>query len=121
MSWFAKNLISTVTLTCHRDLVPYNISKVFFFVETEEGGVGNIPTGVKVQIHNNNLHQEDILITCKATISSIVNTLKNCHCNRYVSHVFLYNSYEDRYVEFLNLEFIFLSKGILLNWNILPL
>ena len=44
---FVKSSISTVILTYHNALVPYYLSKGFFVVETEVGGVDNIPIIVK--------------------------------------------------------------------------
>ena len=44
---FDKYTISTVIFTCRSALVPYYLSKVFVVVETEVGGVDNIPTTVK--------------------------------------------------------------------------
>ena len=44
---FAKSSTSTVILKCHNCLVPYYPSKGFVVVETEVGGVDNIPINVK--------------------------------------------------------------------------
>ena len=81
---FAKSSILTVILTCHNDLVPHYLSKIFFIVETEVGGVDYITMNVKEKINSDNLHQEDSLITRKADIPSVVNKLKNYHCKRCV-------------------------------------
>ena len=44
---FVKSSVSTVILTCHNYLVMYYLSKGFVVVETEVGGVDNIPMFVK--------------------------------------------------------------------------
>ena len=54
---FSKHSISKAILTCRSALVSYYIFKVFFVVETEVGGVDNIPTRVKDQINAADLHQ----------------------------------------------------------------
>ena len=53
------------------------ISKGFIIVETRKGGVDDITMMVKIKIHADNLHQDDIILTCKAVIPLIFNTLKN--------------------------------------------
>ena len=63
---FFKYLISTVILPFCSDLVPYYLSLVFGVFETEEGAIDNIPMSVKSQIHADNLHQEENILTCKA-------------------------------------------------------
>ena len=45
---FYKSSILTVILTLRSALVPYHLSKGFVIVETEVGGVGNIPMTVKI-------------------------------------------------------------------------
>ena len=65
---FVKSSTPKVILTYHSALVPHYLSKGFIFAETEEGVVDNIPTTVKIQTHDDNLHQEDILISCKVAI-----------------------------------------------------
>ena len=84
---YMKSSISTVMLTCHSALVPYCFSKGFFFFETKEGVIDNITMSVKNQINADNLHPEDSLLTRKAVISPIINTLKNHNTNRCVWHV----------------------------------
>ena len=44
---FVKSSISTYILTCYNSLVTYYISKGFVIIETEVGGVDNIPIIVK--------------------------------------------------------------------------
>ena len=44
---FDKYIILAVNLMCGSDLVPYSHSKGSFVVETEVGGVDNIPVTVK--------------------------------------------------------------------------
>ena len=44
---FAKYSVSSFILTCRNYLVPYYLSKLFFIVETEVGGVDDIPITVK--------------------------------------------------------------------------
>ena len=46
---FSKSSVLTVILTCRSALVPYYLSKRFIIVKTEEGGVDNIPTTVKIK------------------------------------------------------------------------
>ena len=81
---FDKSSISTAILTCRNSLVPYYISKLFFAVEIELGGVDSIYETVKKQINSTHLYEEEILLICKVAIPSIFNTLKNHHCNRFV-------------------------------------
>ena len=47
---FVKSSVSTVILTCHNYLVMYYLSKGFVVVETEVGGVDNIPMFVKTML-----------------------------------------------------------------------
>ena len=80
--------------------------------------IDNIPMSVKMEIHADNLHNEGSLITRRASITSIVNTLKQL-------------SYQDMFMKHMYLTFImtvvlnyltcsfFLSNIILMNWNIL--
>ena len=63
-----KSPISTVILTYPSALVPNYLNKVSVVVETEEGGPYNIPITIKEQINDVNLHNEDILLKCKAAI-----------------------------------------------------
>ena len=70
---FVKYLLSTVILACCNALVPYHISKGFVIVETEVGGVDNIPIIMKKQNNATHLREEEILIICKASIPSTVN------------------------------------------------
>ena len=53
---FVKSSISTIILTCCNALVPYYISKGFIIVETEVGGVDNIPKTVG-KINSAHLHE----------------------------------------------------------------
>ena len=103
---FSKSSISTVILTFRSTLVPYYLSKLFVVVETEEGGAYNIPMNVKMKIYTNNLHQDDSLLTCKATIPSIVNTLHKTIIPRDMYEKFVSKFYDDRRVEFYNLGFL---------------
>ena len=73
---FSKSSTSTVILTCRSALFPYDLYKVFVVVEIQEGGLDNIPMSLQMQIHADNLHQKDSILTCKAAIPSIYNTLK---------------------------------------------
>ena len=66
----------TVILTFCSALVTYHLSKGLFIVGTEEGGVYNIPTSVKIIFHGDNLHQEDIILTFKTAMTSILITLE---------------------------------------------
>ena len=64
---FSESTISTVILTCHSSLLPYYFSKGFF-VEKEEGEFENIPEQVLNKINAVPLHDEDIILMCKAEI-----------------------------------------------------
>ena len=46
---FSKYPISTVVISCRSPIVPYYLSKVFVVVKTEEGGLDNILTVVKIK------------------------------------------------------------------------
>ena len=92
-------------MTFRSALVPYYLSKGFVVFESEEGDIDNIPMSVKIQIHADNLHQENSLLTCKAEILSIINTLKIIIIARYVYDTYASNFYEYCHIEFYNLEF----------------
>ena len=117
---FTKSSISTVIFTCRSVLVPYYLSRVFVIVETEEGGIYNIHTSVKIQTRSEYLHKFDSLLTLKATITSIVNTLDKIFIARSVYENYVSNFYDDCHVEFYNLYFKNLSNSALMNWDILP-
>ena len=105
MSWIFKSSISTVILSCRNSLVPYYFSKVFVIVETELGGVENIPIIVKNQTNATHLHEEESIITYKASIPATVNTLKKNFIARDIYEKYVSNYYDDRNVESYNLDF----------------
>ena len=100
---FAKSSTSTVILKCHNYLVSYYSSKGFVIVETEVGGVDNIPINVKKQINPSHLNQDDSLLACKGYIPSIANTLNKIIIARDVYENYLSRYYDDRHVGFYNL------------------
>ena len=75
---------------CGSDLVPYSHSKGSFVVETEVGGVDNIPVTVKKKYADNFL-QEDSLLTCKLVIRFIFNTLSKIIIERDVYEKYISN------------------------------
>ena len=99
---FSKYSISTVILTCRSSIVTYYIYKVFVIVETEEVGLYNIPISVKNQINADGLHTEDILLTWKASIPSIVSTLNKIIIPTDIYDTYVYNFYYDHSVTFYN-------------------
>ena len=88
---FYKSSISTFILTCLSALVPYYFSKGFLIFETEEVGVDSISISVKMQIHTDNLYQEDSLLTRKAAIPPIVDKLRKIIIAKYVFNTYVYN------------------------------
>ena len=72
-----------------------------------------------MQIHVDNLYQEDIILTRKAVISSIVNTLNKITIARYVYKNYASNFYDDLHVGFYNPEFFLYSNSVLMNCEIL--
>ena len=44
---FVKSSILIVILTCRNSLVPYDLSKGYFVIETEAGGLDSIPKTAK--------------------------------------------------------------------------
>ena len=70
-------------------------------LEKKKGDLDNIPISMKYQPNGNNLHPEDILLTCRAEIPSIVDTLNKIIIPRDVYNMYLYHYYYDPHVEFL--------------------
>ena len=102
---FAISSISIVILKCCSALVPCYRSKVFSVFETKEGGIYNILTSVKNKINADNLHPEESLITSKAVITLIVNTLKKIIIPTDVYDTYVSHYYDIRHVEFLSYSF----------------
>ena len=68
MSELSKSTISTIILTCRSALVPHYLSKGFLIVGKVEGQFENIPERVLKQINDSPLHDEYIILKCKAAI-----------------------------------------------------
>ena len=94
-------------MTRHSSLVPYYLSKVFVIVETKDSVLDNIPMNVKNQTNADNLHPEENLLTHKAEISSIVNTLIKIIISIYLYETYVSHFYDNRYVELFHEEFYF--------------
>ena len=102
---FYKYPISTVILSCLIDLVPYYLSEGIYIVETEEGGLDNIPIIMKNQTNAVNLNNGDSILTRKVEISSIVNILNKIIILRGVYDTYVSKFYYDFPVELFSLEF----------------
>ena len=96
---FSKLTTSTEILTCCSALVPYYLPKLFINVDKLDGVSLNIPDPVLRKINASQLHDEDIILACKAENSSIVKTLNIIEITRDVYNKFKYSWYDDIYVE----------------------
>ena len=101
---FSKSSISKIIFTYCSTLVTNYLYKGFIVVETEEGGLDHIPMSMKMKNCADNLHQEYIIITCKAAIPFIVNTLNKIIIIRDMYENYVYNLYDDLHVGLFNLE-----------------
>ena len=81
------------------------------------GGVDNIPMTVWIQIHADNLHQEEIILKYKEGIPSILSTHKNI-ITIDVNEKYLSTFYDDNNVDLYNPEFFFQTSSW---WAVTPL
>ena len=65
---------------------------------------------LKTQIHAYDLHQEDSLLTCKASIPSIVNIL-----NRIIIPIDVYEQYVSKFYDYHHVEFYNLELKLFFN------
>lgn len=80
-------------------------SQSILIVETKEVGLDKVTINLQDQMNSVSKHIEDIFLTCKTSIPSIVNTLNKTDIPIYVYETYAEIFYGESHIKALNLNF----------------